>query len=222
MISTHTKPTRGKPGKHEMVSGVLWVIDDHAHISFTFSEGTRKNNQGFLKVRRVKKCRGSGRAESRFFASSRGSGRVRTRYFRSSRIGSGRVGLGRVGSGQEISKSRGLGRLGPGSVQSVIGRVRSWCVMYGWFAGRVTMTREFFSADPRAWPADRYFGKVQLPAGRPPLWLAGPKLHSETHLPFPARRPLSSRYSDFRENILARRIVTRELPVGWSRSILLC
>ncbi|CAM9124236.1 unnamed protein product, partial [Laminaria digitata] len=126
---------------------------------------------------------------------TRGSGQE---LFKISRVGSGRVKrvrniTGRVGSGQEVLKYRGSGRVGSRFFQ--ISRVGlSWVI--GGFqisrvgsghdprdtdhvTGRATLTREFFSSDPRTGPADLTRGPDTLKT-----YCFLPEGLSGTHTPF--------------------------------------
>ena len=92
------------------------------------------------RVRRWSKCHGSVRVGSTSFQISRvGPSRVK----RFSNF------VGRIGSGHEVFK---MSRVGSGHDPRDTGHSR----------GRVTMTRELFSADPRVGPADLTRGSVLL------------------------------------------------------------
>ena len=107
---------------------------------------------GSSRVRRCSICHGSGRVGSTSFKSL-GSGRVGSRFFKSH--GSGQVGS----KGFQISRASRvessvfkMSRVGSGHDPRDTGHSR----------GRVTMTRELFSADPRVGPADLTRGSVLL------------------------------------------------------------
>ena len=87
-----------------------------------------------------------------------GSGRLVTKGSPISRVGSDRVKsfsnfTGRVESGHENFKSHGSGQAGSEGDEKLAGWLRSSPARNGPPAGRVSMTRELFSADPRVWPA---------------------------------------------------------------------
>ena len=96
---------------------------------------------------------------SRVRASRAALGRVRncSEAHGSGRVGSGRVKrfsnlVGRVRSGQGRLKSPGSGRLGSRGNERLTRRIRSRPARNGSLAGRVRITRELFSTDPRVGP----------------------------------------------------------------------
>ena len=146
---------------------------------------------------------------------TRGSGRG---DFKISRVGSGRVItfkniMGRDGSGQEVSKSRGSGRVG--SIGFKISRVGSGRIKKfskSRRSGRV-MTHELFSADPRVKPADltqsaffKLTAEGHCRAGAPRVRPADPYIIQ--NLPLPA-----SLVTMLRSYVItACRTITRQYP----------